>query len=68
MARGSLTMWLDQGMQWFGAPSSKRGRSESISDAAIQFCLSIKSLFDQPLRQVIGMVQSLLKLGRLARA
>ena len=57
-ARGSLTLWLDQGMQWLGTPSGKRGRSPTFSDAAIQFCLSIKSLFGQPLRQAPGMVQS----------
>ena len=64
-ARGSLTMWLDQGMQWLGTPSGKRGRSPTFSDAAIQFCLSIKSLFGQPLRQALGMVQSLLQLAKL---
>ena len=64
-ARGSLTMWLDQGMQWLGTPSGKRGRSPTFSDAAIQFCLSIKSLFGQPLRKALGMVQSLLRLAKL---
>ncbi|WP_211322335.1 transposase, partial [Paracidovorax anthurii] len=49
-ARGSLTMWLDEGMQWLAMPSGKRGRSATFSDAAIQFCLSIKCLFGQPLR------------------
>jgi len=42
-------MWLDQGMQWLGTLSGKRGRSPMFSDAAIQFCLSIKCLFGQPL-------------------
>lgn len=64
-ARGSLTMWLDQGMQWLGTASGKRGRSPTFSDAAIQFCLSIKCLFGQPLRQALGMVQSLLRLAKL---
>jgi hypothetical protein len=64
-ARGSLTMWLDAGMQWFGAPTGKRGRSPTFSDAAIQFCLSIKCLFGQPLRQALGMVHSLLRLAKL---
>ena len=29
-ARGSPTMWLDRGMQGFGAPRSKRGRSQTF--------------------------------------
>ncbi len=64
-ARGSLTMWLDKDMQWLDKPSGKRGRCRTFSDAAIQFCLSIKCLFGQPLRQALGMVQSLLKLAGL---
>lgn len=64
-ARESLTMWLDRGMQWLGAPRGKRGRSQTFSDAASQFCLSIKCLYSQPLRQALGMVHSLLKLAGL---
>lgn len=64
-ARGSLTMWLDQDMQWLAAPNGKRGRNPTFSDAAIQFCLSIKCLFGQPLRQALGMVHSLLRLAGL---
>ncbi len=64
-ARGSLLIWLDKDMAWFAAPTGKRGRSPTFSDAAIQFCLSIKCLFGLPLRQSIGMVESLLKLAGL---
>ena len=64
-ARGSLTMWLDRGMPWLAEPSGKRGRNQTFSDAAIQFCLGIKCLFGQPLRQALGMVHSLLKLAGL---
>ena len=64
-ARGSLSVWLDKEMTWHAVPSGKRGRSQTFSDAAIQFCLSIKCLFGQPLRQTLGMVQSLLKLAGL---
>ena len=60
-ARGSLLIWLDKDMAWFAAQNGKRGRSQTFSDAAIQFCLSIKCLFGLPLRQSIGMVESLLK-------
>ena len=64
-ARGSLLIWLDQDMAWFAEPTGKRGRSPTFSDAVIQFCLSIKCLFGLPLRQSIGMVESLLKLAGL---
>lgn len=48
---GSLTVWLDKRMRWFAAASGKRGRSSKFSDAAIQFCLTLKNLFDLTLRQ-----------------
>jgi len=38
------------------------------SDAAIQFCLSIKNLFDLGLRQTTGFLQSLLALSGLTWA
>ena len=64
-ARASLTMWLDRRMQWLAAPSGKRRRRQTFSDAAIQFCVSIKCLFNQPLHQALGMVRSLLQLAPL---
>jgi IS5 family transposase len=65
-SRGDLTMWLDRDMQWtHGQRSGKRGRSRLFTDAAIQFCLTIKNLFGLALRQATGMVQSLLKLAGL---
>ncbi|WP_081933788.1 IS5 family transposase [Massilia sp. 9096] len=63
--RGSLLIWLDPNMCWHGKPSGKRGRSKKYSEAAIQFCLTIKSLFNLALRQAMGMAQSLLKLAGL---
>lgn len=52
-------------MAWFAGKSGKRGRSDTFSDAAIQFCLMVKGLFGLPLRQTTGMVASLLKLAKL---
>ena len=52
-------------MEWLASPSGRPGRSETYSDAAVQFCLSIKVLFGLALRQTIGMVASLLKLAGL---
>jgi hypothetical protein len=64
-ARGSLLIWLDPKMSWHGQASGKRGRSQICSDQAIQFCLSIKCLFNSPLRQAMVMTQSLLSLAGL---
>lgn len=64
-SRGSLCVWLDKEMAWFAGSSGKRGRSLTYSDSAIQFCLSLKCLFGLPLRQSLGLVNSLLKLSGL---
>lgn len=64
-ARGSLTIWLDKDMQWYAPASGHRGRQRVFSDAAIQFCLSIKCLFGLALRQSLGLVESLLRLACL---
>ena len=37
--RGSLTVWFDPSIAWHAAPSGKRGRQQTFSDAAIQACL-----------------------------
>ena len=65
-ARGALMIWLDRDLQWPGLASGKRGRPSLFSDAAIQFCLTIKALFGLALRQAMGMVESLLKLAGLS--
>ncbi len=64
-ARGSLTIWLDKDMQWYAPASDKRGRQQTFTDAAIQFCLSIKCLFGLALRQSLGLIHSLLRLADL---
>ena len=63
--RGSLTVWFDPSMAWHAAPSGRRGRQQTFSEAAIQACLTIKVLFGLPLRQTTGFVASLLKLACL---
>ena len=35
-ARGSLMIWLDRDMSWYGSPLGKRGRTQTFSDAAIR--------------------------------
>ena len=63
--RGSLLIWVDKDMIWRAPRDGRPGRPPVFSDAAIQFCLSIKVLFKLPLRQTAGMVASLLKLAGL---
>ncbi|MEM8550733.1 MAG: transposase, partial [Verrucomicrobiota bacterium] len=58
---GSLLVWFDRDITWLAERTEKRGRPETFSDAAIQFCLSVKVLFGLPLRQTSGMVSSLLE-------
>jgi len=63
--RGSLLIWVDKDMTWRAPREGRPGRPAVFSDAAIQFCLSIKVLFKLPLRQTAGMVASLLRLAGL---
>ena len=41
-SRGSLMIWLDPLLRWHGEATGKRGHSPTFSDAAIQFCLTVK--------------------------
>lgn len=63
--RGSMLIWVDQDMAWLAPREGRPGRPSVFSDAAIQFCLSVKVLFKLPLRQTAGMVASLLRLAGL---
>jgi hypothetical protein len=63
--RGSLLIWLDKEMAWLAPHDGSPGRPAVFSDAAIQFCLTIKVLFKLPLRQTTGMVASLLQMANL---
>ena len=66
--RGSLLIWLDKEMTWLAPHGGSPGRPAVFSDAAIQFCLTIKVLSELPLRQTTGMVANLLKMADLDRA
>ena len=46
-------------------PDGTPGRPAVFSDAAIQFCLTIKVLFKLRLRQTTALVASLLKMAKL---
>ena len=60
--RGNILIWFDPTTQWYAQPKGEHGRNQTYSDAAIQCCLMIKSLFRLTLRMVTGFVQSLIKL------
>lgn len=50
-------------MTWLAPRDGRPRRPPIFSDAAIQFCFSIKVLFKLPLRQTAGMVASLLRMA-----
>lgn len=64
-ARGSLLSWFGKEMQWLSEPGGKNGRPAKYSDAAITFSLSLKCLYNLPLRQSLGLVEILLQLAQL---
>ena len=63
--RGALSVWFDPEMLWHAEKSGKRGRPETFSEAAIQTCLTLKVLFGLPLRQTVGLVESLIRMAGL---
>lgn len=52
-------------MEWLSAPCGRPGRLARFSDSAIELCLTLKVLFNLPLRQATGLVASLLRLANL---
>jgi hypothetical protein len=52
-------------MPWLAPRGESPGRPVVFSDAAIQFCLTIKVLLKLPQRRTTGMVISLLKMADL---
>ena len=43
--RGSLMIWIDADLQWQAPSSGRTERPAVFSDAAIQFCLTLKCMF-----------------------
>ncbi|QDA35709.1 IS5 family transposase (plasmid) [Paracoccus liaowanqingii] len=62
---GSLLIWLDKDMAWMAIREGRPGHPPVFSDAAVYFCLMVKVLFGLPLRQMTGMVTSILAMARL---
>jgi hypothetical protein len=57
-------IWLYPELKWQAVPSGRTGRPAVFSDAAIQFCLTLKCMFGLGLRQATGLAESLLKLAQ----
>ena len=66
IARGDLTVWLSPDLDWHAAEGTgRRGRPLVFSDTAIQCTLTLKVLFQLPLRAAQGLVGSLIRLAGL---
>jgi len=59
--RGALAIWFDPELTREAAPTGRRGRQQTCSDAAIQTCRTVKVLFGMALRQTTGFVENLLR-------
>ena len=70
VARGSLTVWIDDCLweQWYDHRPSQRGAQFVYSDQAMEWMLTMRVLFGLPLRQTQGFIQSLLDLMGLVLA
>ena len=70
VARGSLTVWLDDSLwkQWYAQGPPQRGAQFVYSDPTIEWILTMRLLLRLPLRQTQGFIQSLLDLMPLALA
>ncbi|MFT7486608.1 MAG: hypothetical protein ACI9F9_002463 [Candidatus Paceibacteria bacterium] len=62
--RGDLTLWLTPEAinGWKARPSGRRGAPQKYSDLAIETALTLRPLFQLPLRQAEGFLRSLLEL------
>lgn len=66
--RGDLTVWIsgEAISQWLAPRRKSRGGQPKCSDLAITMCLTLRVVYDQPLRQTHGMMRSIAKLMRIA--
>jgi hypothetical protein len=65
--RGDITLWISQDAidAWTPPQTGKRGAQPVYSNLAIETALSLRLIFDQPLRQTEGFLRSILKLMNL---
>ncbi len=62
--RGDLTVWLSDDAldSWRAAPSGKPGGQRTYAKVAIEAALTIRMVFNLPLRQTEGFLRSLAQL------
>ena len=66
IARGDLTVWISPDLVWHASEGTgRRGRPTVFTDAAIQAVLTLKVLYQLPLRAAQGMAGSLIRLAGL---
>ncbi|WP_424138767.1 transposase [Roseomonas chloroacetimidivorans] len=66
VARGDLAVWISPDLDWHaGKGTGRRGRPQVFTDAAIQTALTLKVLYQPPLRAAQGMVGGLIRLAGL---
>ena len=66
IARGDLTIWISPDLAWHAsAGTGRRGRPAVFTDAAIQTVLTLKVLYQLPLRAAQGMAGGLIRLAGL---
>jgi hypothetical protein len=60
--RGNITLWIsdDAIVSWKPAPTGRRGAQKKFSDHAIETALTLRLVFNLPLRQAEGFLRSLL--------
>ena len=60
--RGNITLWIsdDAIASWKPAPSGRRGAQRKFSDHAIETALTLRLVFNLPLRQAEGFLRSVL--------
>ena len=66
--RGNLTLWLSPKAikSWKSNPSGQRGRQQKYADFAIETILTLRLLFNLPLRQTEGFVMSLFDMMKVS--
>ena len=67
--RGSLVLWLEEGVYRHWRDVSKRGKvvgEKQYPDMVIEFCLTIKQVYDLALRQCTGFINSIFSLMGLS--
>jgi IS5 family transposase len=62
--RGNITLWItpEAIKGWAAKPTGRRGAPQKYSDLAIEAALTLRLLFQLPLRQTEGFLRSLLEL------